>query len=80
MSEENDEPALDEEDITTEDHRVFCQNGGIILKLRADLSTSEMWSALEEHMAYMKFWPNVWFISDHGNNHLMKNPKLENES
>lgn len=30
-----------------------------------------MWKMLDRYMQSQKFFPNVWFISDHGNAHLM---------
>jgi hypothetical protein len=30
-----------------------------------------MWEAIAVEMERHGFWPNVWFISDHGNAHLM---------
>jgi hypothetical protein len=28
-------------------------------------------AALKAHMEEAQFWPNAWFVSDHGNAHLM---------
>ncbi len=64
-----DEPSEpEEEDITTADHRRFYQSGKLILALE---ESDDMWAALHAHMQHTKFFPNVWFISDHGNAHLM---------
>lgn len=35
-----------------------------------------MWGALRAEMERQKFFPNVWFISDHGNSHLMSEGNL----
>ena len=43
-----------------------------------EVSDSAMWRQLGAHMDKEKFWPNVWFISDHGNAHLMQRPKRKN--
>jgi hypothetical protein len=59
------------EDITTEDHCRFYQSGKLVVELSPDASTAEMWRALDAHMERTGFYPNVWFISDHGNAHLM---------
>lgn len=80
-----DEPQ--EDDITTGDHKRFYMYGRLILEqddtrenrwygydskrrqfiVRAD--TCE--KAIRIYMDEVKFWPNVWFISDHGNAHRM---------
>ena len=65
----DDEPT--EDDITTEDHATFYQYGKVWLKLDRDLSTEEMWKAIELQMKKDNFFPSVWSISDHGNAHLM---------
>lgn len=67
--EEFDEP--EEGDITTEDHRRFYQYGKLVLDLDED---DDHEAAVREFMERSKFWPNVWFISDHGNAHLMTIP------
>lgn len=36
-----------------------------------EVSDAAMWRQIDEVMARQKFYPNVWFISDHGNAHLM---------
>jgi hypothetical protein len=43
-----------------------------------ELSEAAMWRQLEAHMKREGFAPNVWFISDHGNAHLMSRPKRKN--
>lgn len=80
-----------EEDITTEDHETFYQNGKRQLWRDAPESGSGLWfirlnptsfdtlgafgndhkAALRAYMERTQFWPNCWFISDHGNAHLM---------
>lgn len=68
-----EEPSEPEEgDITTTDHVHFYCNGKLIpIDLTVDSSTEDMWKALRGYMAATHYWPNVWFISDHGNAHLM---------
>lgn len=62
---EDEEPSEPEEgDITTEDHQRWFQDGKLYFEgdeagLKAKMDTD-------------KFWPNVWFVSDHGNAHLIK--------
>ena len=61
-----DEP--EEGDYTTEDHGRFCQFG----KLAVVVDEIEEWPhMLKAHMDREQFWPNVWFVSDHGNAHLI---------
>jgi hypothetical protein len=77
---ENDEPSEPEEgDITTEDHLHFYQYGKLYLEVPATAINPV--TKLEYEPSYKRrlkakmdqdqFWPNVWFISDHGNAHLM---------
>ena len=76
-SEEPDEGNFeepDEGDWTTEDHQQFYSYGEIVLDLPADTGECAMWAAIEARMKEDGFWPNVWWISDHGNAHLMVNP------
>lgn len=73
-----------EDDITTQDHKTFYQSGKLVLSAgpanrwdirhpsRAylgEFATCD--AALRAYMELSQFWPNVWFISDHGNAHLM---------
>ncbi len=45
-----------------------------------DVSDASMWRQIDAEMARQKFWPNVWFVSDHGNAHLMTRPKREKKT
>ncbi len=65
----------EEDDITTSDHSRFYQNGRLVIRLDRDVSETSMWRHIENYMKKSKFYPNVWFISDHGNAHLMVKPK-----
>ena len=66
MEDTLDEP--EEGDYTTEDHGHFYQFG----KLTVVVSEDEEWPhTLKTHMDHERFWPNVWFVSDHGNAHLI---------
>lgn len=56
-----DEP--DEESITTEDHEHWYQYG----KLYFTGSSKELRAKMDED----QYWPNVFFISDHGNAHVI---------
>ncbi len=59
--EEPHEP--EEDDIATKDHQTWYQHGKLYHKGDE--------ASLKQKMAQDQFWPNVWFISDHGNAHLM---------
>lgn len=71
------EPSEPEEgDITTTDHKNFYLNGKLLpIDLGIHSTTEDMWKALRGYMAATHYWPNVWFISDHGNAHLMTQGK-----
>jgi hypothetical protein len=83
--EEPNEPQ--EGDWFTEDHRRFYEVGGsgsdvfsrrlgrgAICEVPRDASEGAMWRILERCMKKANYYPNVWFISDHGNAHLMTKP------
>jgi hypothetical protein len=75
---EVEEAGPQEEDLQTEDHVEFYSNGKLALTVARDASSAKMWDALEAYMAKNNVWPNVWWISDHGNAHLMvRNPENE---
>lgn len=72
--EDPDEPS--EDDWTTSDHVTFYQYGRVIMSLEGrDCTEHEMWAHILSAMSAANFWPNVWFISDHGNAHLMRDPR-----
>lgn len=75
--EEFNEP--EEGDILTEDHRHFYQYGKLWLEVPEDQEWEETARMIREKMQAENFLPNVWFISDHGNSHLMTDiwPKPE---
>lgn len=55
-------------DIATEDHIHFYQYGKLYLTVPED---RDYRAQLALKMEADKFWPNVFFISDHGNTHLI---------
>jgi hypothetical protein len=58
----------DEGDYVTEDHTHFYQYG----KLAVVVSEGQRWAhKLKAHMDRERFWPDVWWLSDHGNAHLI---------
>lgn len=69
----DDEPQ--EDDLVTEDHRRFFQYGKEVLRLVPDATEKEMWDSINKWMEKAGFYPSVWFISDHGNAHLMERPR-----
>lgn len=60
----------DPDDWVTTDHVVFREHETGRVRVRVG-DGEDVWAALEREMARVKFWPNVWFVSDHGNAHLM---------
>jgi hypothetical protein len=65
----DDESAGPEEgDIVTEDHVNFCQDGKRVLSVR---DGDDWQDADRQHMEADRFWPNVWWVSDHGNAHRL---------
>ena len=64
-----------EDDLHTSDHETFYQHGRVAFKVLRDATTAQMWRAIDRWMASQKFYPNVWFISDHGNAYIMTQPK-----
>lgn len=68
-------------DITTEDHRTFYQDGKRVLELDETPSGryviighrgpifNTVEAAIRAYMDRVQYWPNVWWISDHGNAH-----------
>lgn len=58
-----------EDDITTEDHETFYQYG----KVYVEVEEGGDWRrVLADRMDEDQFWPNVFWISDHGNIHLIR--------
>lgn len=69
---DQDEP--DEEDLFTEDHATFWYCGKPVIRV----SDREDWrDVVRQWMDTEGFYPNVWFVSDHGNAHLIT-PALGN--
>jgi len=75
---EDDSITLDEEflepeegDIETDDHVHWYQYGKLVLTTDEDLTTAEMNAEIRAFMEREQYWPNVWWISDHGNAHPM---------
>ena len=56
----------EEGDYITTDHEHFYQHG----KLALVVEEGDDWArALQAQMERERFWPDVWFLSDHGNAH-----------
>jgi hypothetical protein len=72
--EEPDEDEPDEESVRTSDHRHFYHEGRLTLTVGED---EDMWEALDAWMEKNQFWPNVFFVSDHGNVTLLERPERE---
>jgi len=87
----SEELGIQVDDITTEDHQTFWQEGKEIIGygpsdagdgdayyvVETGEEYADMWDAINAHMDATKWFPNVWFISDHGNAHLMVDPRYE---
>lgn len=58
-------------DIGTEDHHTFYQYGKLWLETPAEMDWSQVAIAVRKKMETENFSPNVFFISDHGNAHLI---------
>lgn len=67
-AERNEPPEPDEDDITTSDHLTFYASGREIVRVGAD---DDWRPAVRAWMERSQFYPNVWWISDHGNPHLL---------
>lgn len=66
--EDEGEGEPEEGDYTTEDHIHFYQYGKCVVVV----PDGEEWAAVvKAHMDREQFWPNVYFVSDHGNSHLL---------
>lgn len=68
-----DEP--EQGDWFTADYVTFHEWEGKGLVIAGD----DWQKTLREYMDAEKFWPSVWFISDHGNAHLLQMEKPTNE-
>lgn len=64
---ENDFSEPEEGDYTSPDHVRWYQYGRLVLITSIETCEQEVLS----HMNKERFWPNAWFISDHGNAHLL---------
>jgi len=66
--EENIDTEPQEGDYTTEDYVNWYQDGKLVLQT---LEGANDKAALKAHMEKEQFYPNAWWISDHGNAHLL---------
>ena len=54
----------------------FADEGYYLVKAKgAGGVYDDMWDAINAHMDATSYFPGVWFISDHGNAHLMVDPR-----
>ncbi len=67
---EQTEPNVDGGDITTEDYYTFYQYGKVYVSLDHD-SDVDWRLPLRATMDSDQYWPSIWFVSDHGNAHLL---------
>jgi hypothetical protein len=75
---ENEEPT--EGDVTTHDHERFYQYDKLWLQVPAGVSRAVMWKRIDAKMKHEGFFPTIWFISDHGNAHVMERLKRKGGS
>ena len=77
---EYEEPDFPEEgDLVTYDHETFYVAGdhsSFQVRLGRNYALhvedgEDMWDAIDRYMDSKQFWPNVWFVSDHGNSILL---------
>ncbi len=66
--EDCDDPQDD--DYTSSDHVNWYQNGKLVLTVPGGAEGDHV-QALRAHMEETGWFPNAWFISDHGNAHLI---------
>lgn len=85
--EPQDDSEPDDDDLVTEDHSNVYQSGRKVLVYHEDgtanylSSNTPHWrnlgtfdsfeEAIRAYMDRTQYWPNCWFISDHGNAHLI---------
>lgn len=62
----SDAQGPDDDAVTTEDHCTFYQYGKVVLECDED---DDYKAKLREWMEQQRSWPDVWFVSDHGNAH-----------
>jgi hypothetical protein len=87
QAESTDAVGPQEDDITTSDHRTFYQGGKLAFALipcgdsfrlgkQGRLLSSQTYptveSAVRAYMERTNYWPNCWWISDHGNAHRIE--------
>jgi hypothetical protein len=62
----------EEEDLITSDHRHFFYIGSFHRGAVVSVPEGEDWRPhILAFMQTEQFYPNVWFISDHGNSHIL---------
>ena len=77
MNTEEERPGdfrLEVGDLITEDWQTFREVGGSrwpVLRFSEELEWSELCKLIQLYFDEQQFWPNVWWISDHGNAHLL---------
>ncbi len=66
---DDSEPEPEEDSITTEDNLKFYQYGKLVFELTEDEDRN---IGIKRELDRMRFWPNVFAISDHGNSCLIE--------
>jgi hypothetical protein len=62
------EPEYTDGDYTSEDHCNWYQYSKLVVSIAPE---DDHIAALRQHMTDNQFWPNAWFLSDHGSLHLL---------
>jgi hypothetical protein len=72
MEDPDRESEPQEEDLVTDDHRRFYRFGMTNRRPAVEVGEDEPWEpAVRAYMEREGFFPNVWWISDHGNAHRL---------
>ena len=66
------EPEPQQGDWITNDYRTFWEHDGKGRFTVPDSDDDAWLRAVKDRMDRDHFWPTVWFVSDHGNYHLLR--------
>ena len=76
-------PEIDEEELTPDDEDIFISDTGPLgsitmayychQEIARGINRGDVEIDVKNWMDENAYWPNVWFISDHGNVHLITN-------
>lgn len=71
--EEEDVFEIQEDDYVTYDHIHFYQYGklAVTIPMEDEFNPEDWRPYIKQHMEDNQFFPNVWWVSDHGNANLL---------